>query len=189
MSGCSLDITFIDDFTRAAWILFLKEKSAAKDLIRSFVNLVERQFDTKIKHFFTDNRTEYVNSTVGQFFLEKGIIHDTIPAYTHEFNGMAERFNRTIVIMVSMILHGNLHHHQNNDNQGNRHNDNREEEKYQLSKRQWAEASRTAVYIKNRLPHSAPPGKITPFEALLSEKLEVTHIQPFGAKYLPCPYT
>lgn len=182
MSGCSLDITFIDDFTRAAWILFLKEKSPAKDSIRSFVNLVERQFDAKIKHFFTDNRTEYVNSTVRQFFLEKGIIHDTIPAYTHEFNGMAERFNRTIVTMVRMmLLHGNLHHHQHNDNRG--------EEKYQLNKRLWAEASRTAVYIKNRLPHSAPPGKITPFEALLSEKPEVTHIQPFGAKYLPCPYT
>ena len=132
------------------------------------MNLIERQFDTKIKYFFTDNGTEYVNSNVRHFFHEKGIVHNTIPAYTHEYNGMAERFNRTISTMVRMLLlHGNLHGHL--------------QEEKQLDKRLWAEASRTAVYIKNRLPHSALPNNITPFEALMGEKPEVAHMKPFGA--------
>ena len=97
------------------------------------MNLIERQFDdTKIKYFFIDNGTEYVNSNGRYFFHEKGIVHNTIPAHTHEYNGMAERFNRTISTMVQMLLlHGNLHGHL--------------QEEKQLDKRLWAEASRTAV--------------------------------------------
>ena len=88
LAGALYYITFIDDFSRAAWILFLQEKSAAKEAIHNFVNLIKRQFDTKIKYFFTDNGTEYVNSDVRHFFLDKGIAHNTIPAYTHEYNDM-----------------------------------------------------------------------------------------------------
>ena len=88
LAGALYYITFVDDFSRAAWILFLQEKSAAKEAIHNFVNLIERQFDTKIKYFFTDNGTEYVNSDVRHFFLDKGIVHNTIPAYTHEYNDM-----------------------------------------------------------------------------------------------------
>ena len=112
LAGALYYITFIDDFSRPAWILFLQEKSAAKEAIHNFMNLMERQFDTKIKYFFSDNGTEYVNSDVRHFFHEKGIVHNTILAYTHAYNGMAERFNRTISTMVRMLLlHGNLHGH------------------------------------------------------------------------------
>ena len=102
LTGALYYITFIDDFMRAAWILFLEEKSAAKEAIHNFVNLIDREFDTKIKYFFTDNGTEYVNLDVRHFFHEKGIVHNTIQAYTHENNGMAERFNPTILTMVEM---------------------------------------------------------------------------------------
>ena len=102
LTGALYYIIFIDDFMRAAWILFLEEKSAAKEAIHNFVNLIDREFDTKIKYFFTDNGTEYVNLHIRHFFHEKGIVHNTIPAYTHEYNGMAERFNPTILPMVQM---------------------------------------------------------------------------------------
>ena len=40
----------------------------------------------------------------------------------------------------------------------------------------------TAVYIKNRLPHSALPTQQTPYEALKGEKPSIKHLQPFGRK-------
>ena len=44
----------------------------------------------------------------------------------------------------------------------------------------------TAVYIKNRLPHSALPQ--TPYEALKGEKPSIKHLQPFGRKcYMHIP--
>ena len=50
------------------------------------------------------------------------------------------------------------------------------------SKFRWAEASATAVYIKNRLPHSALPKQQTPCEALEGDKPSIKHLQPFGRK-------
>ena len=50
------------------------------------------------------------------------------------------------------------------------------------SKFLWAEAAATAVYIKNRLPHSALPKQQTPYEVLKGEKPSKKHLQPFGQK-------
>ena len=112
LAGALYYITFLDDFTRAAWILFLQEKSATKEAIHNFMNLMERHFDIKIQYFFTDNGTEYANLDIRHFFHKKGIVHNTILPYTHEYNSMAETLNQTISTMVRiMLLHGNLHGH------------------------------------------------------------------------------
>jgi len=46
-------------------------------------------------------------------------------------------------------------------------------------KRLWAEACSTAVYLKNRLPHSHLH-RITPYEALYKRKPIIRYLQPFG---------
>ena len=89
-------------------------------------------------------------------------MHDTMLPYSHEYNGVAERFNRTLMTMMRMMLQ----HLEGQD---------------QDRKRLWTEACHTAVYIKNRLPHSALPGKITPFEVLYGRKPEIGHMRPFGS--------
>ena len=160
-------ITFIDDYTRLTWIIFLKNKHAAENAIRGFVALVQRQFDKKIKRVFTDNGTEYVNQSVTQYFLEKGIIHDLMPAHCHEYNGIAERYNRTLMTMVRMML---LQQSEDIDIE-------------KLDKRLWAEACHTAVYIKNRLSHSALSG-MTPFEAMFGRKPQLAYMRPVTSIYL-----
>ena len=49
-----------------------------------------------------------------------------------------------------------------------------------LDSRLWAEACSTAIYLRNRLPHSFLDG-ITPFEALYQYKPEIGHLRAFGA--------
>ena len=45
----------------------------------------------------------------------------------------------------------------------------------------WAEAFNWAVYLKNRLPHSALNGK-TPYEALYNQLPSISHLRPFGTR-------
>ena len=80
------------------------------------------------------------------------------PPYCHEYNGVAERFNCTIQTMVRAML-------------------------MNLDKYYWAEASATAVYLKNRLPHSAISVRgMTLYQALFNKKPKISHLQPFGNK-------
>ena len=123
-------ITFIDDFTRMGWISFLKNKSDASNALKEFVTFAERQFRTTVLSVITDNGGEYVESDI--FFKDKGIRHIRIPPYSHQSNGVAERYNRTIQTMVrSMLL-----------------------DLKPADNHLWAEACTAAIYIRNRLPHS-----------------------------------
>jgi len=45
----------------------------------------------------------------------------------------------------------------------------------------WSHALRHAVYIKNRLPHSALPGHITPFHRFTGRQPDLTHLKVFGS--------
>ena len=103
-----------------------------------------------------------MNQSVTQYFLEKGIIHDLMPAHCHEYNGIPERYNCTLMTMVRMMLLQ------------------QSEDIEKLDKRLWAEACHTAMYIKNRLPHSTLSG-MTPFEAMFGRKPQLVHMRPFGA--------
>ena len=50
-----------------------------------------------------------------------------------------------------------------------------------LSSDYWSHAIRHAVYIKNRLPHSALQGGITPFQAYTNRRPDLSHLRVFGS--------
>lgn len=78
--------------------------------------------------------------------------------HTPQQNGVAERANRTLVEMArSMLLHAGL------------------------DERFWAEAIKTASYLRNRAETTTLPG-VTPFEAWAGRKPCVQHLRVFGAK-------
>jgi len=151
-------ITFIDDYTRYAAIVFLTKKSDATSAIKTFVKQIEKQHDTTIKRFRHDNGGEYINEELQSYYESSGIVYELTPPYGHESNGLAERFNRTIITMMRAMM-------MDID-----------------SKFLWAEAAATAVYIRNRLPHSRLPDQTTPYEALHGKKPSIKHLQPFGRR-------
>ena len=81
-----------------------------------------------IQRFRTDNGGEYVNTAMMTLLNHYGIIHDRTPPYSHESNGIAERYNRTIITAARSMLTG-------------------------LPVTLWAEAIATAVCLINRLPN------------------------------------
>ena len=58
--GSRYFITFIDDFSRYTWVYFLKQKSEACDVFKTFKAFVEKQSGYKIKILRTDRGTEYL---------------------------------------------------------------------------------------------------------------------------------
>jgi len=92
-------ITFIDDKTRYTWVRFLHTKDDAITAIQAFIKERETQDSARVLRFRTDGGGEYVNKDLIKFFKDKGIIHELTPPYSHESNGIAEHFNRTIVTM------------------------------------------------------------------------------------------
>ena len=85
-----------------------------------------------------------------------GIKHDRTPAYSHESNGIAEWYNRTIITAPHSMLTG-------------------------LPLALCAEAVATAVYLRNRLPNRSI-GKSTPYESLYNKKPSINHLRPYGTK-------
>ena len=97
-----------------------------------------------------------------EFCKKKGFQHQYTTSYTPEQNGVAERFNRTIAEnMRAMLYHA------------------------KLPKKFWTEPINTAVYLKNRSPHSYLDG-LTPFEIFHGQKPNLSHLRVFGCLTTSC---
>ena len=90
------------------------------------------------------------------YLLKEGIIHQKSIPKTPEQNGVAERFNRTIMEKVRCML----------SDSG-------------IDKEFWGEALNTANHIYNRCINSFLGNK-TPYEALNKRKPNIKHFRVFG---------
>lgn len=159
-SGMRYFITFTDDYTRMSHVYFMKNKHEVFEKFREYKALVENQSGKKIKVFRSDNGTEYVNTQFKEYFRESGIQFETSAPYTPEQNGVAERLNRTIVEKARCML-----------------------SQSGLPASFWAEATNTAIYLKNRSPTKALIGK-TPEEMWSGKIRSLKHLRVFGCKVM-----
>lgn len=156
VGGSRYFLSFIDDYTRMCFVYFIKSKDEVFETFKNFKNMVEKQQSKPIKILRSDNGKEYDNKEFERFLRNCGIIHQRSNSYTPEQNGMAERFNRTIVERAKCLLF----------DQG-------------LEKHFWAEAVNTAVYLKNLSVASGVPK--TPYELWKNKKPNVSHLKIFGS--------
>ena len=155
--GSRYFITFIDDYSRRVWVYFIKEKSEAFAKFRDFKASVENYTGLKIKTLRSDRGGEYMSGAFTAFLQENGIRHQTTAPYSPQQNGVAERFNRTVVEMARTMLHD-----------------------ANLPDTYWAEAINTATYIRNRCISRALGNKVTPEELWRNQKPNVQHMKAFG---------
>ena len=102
--GNSILLTILDDYTRAVWVYLIKTKDEVPYYINLFHNLIENQFNKRIKVFRSDNGTEFVNQTVTKLCVDKGITHQTSCAYTPQQNGIAERKHRHLLNVARSLM-------------------------------------------------------------------------------------
>jgi len=157
-------LTILDDYTRYAWVYFMKSKADTFNTFIKWYKRIKNIFNYNVKHIRTDNGTEFCNNQFDKFYDENGIEHQNSIAYNPQQNGRVERLQGTLIYNAgSMLKGGKLNH------------------KY------WEDAVRTANYIHNRLPHAGNNNKV-PFEELYNRRVDYDKFRVFGCQaffYVP----
>jgi len=158
-------VIFIDHFSKYVWLYPLKFKSDVSTIFPIFKNLVENQFNCKIKSFYSDNGGEFIK--LKSYFQNTGIQHLTTPPHTPQHNGLCERKHRHLLETTRCLLH-----------------------QASLPPMFWSFAAQTAAYLINRLP--TPTLKMrSPFFTLFQTKPNYNKLRSFGCLCFPWlkPYT
>lgn len=129
VNGCRWFVIFVDDHTRVTWIYLMKHKSELYQVLKTFILLIQNQFNTNVKNFRTDNGSEYLDKEVKTLLVENGIHHQTSNVYTPQQNGVAERKHRHILEVARSIMFS-----------------------MNVPKYLWGEAVLTATCLINRMP-------------------------------------
>ena len=156
LGGAKYFVTFIDAKTHFTWVYFLKSKDEVFSKFLEWKSLVERMSDYKLKTLRTDNGGEYTSGEFSKYLRIEGIRHELTVPKTPEQNGVAERFNRTLVECVRAVL-SDAH----------------------LPHSFWAEALSTVVYVRNR-SYSSAASTTTPYQAWSGNKPSVGNLRIFG---------
>ncbi|GJU95369.1 putative ribonuclease H-like domain-containing protein [Tanacetum coccineum] len=86
-----------DDYSKFSWVFFLKTKDETSKILKNFIKEIENLVDKKVKIIRSDNRTEFKNNVMDEFYREKGIKREYSVARTPQQNGVAKRKNRTLI--------------------------------------------------------------------------------------------
>jgi transposase InsO family protein len=156
ISGYVYYVSFIDDYSRKTWVYFLKSKDEVFSKFKEFKALIENVSERKIKILRSNNGGEYTSKEFANFCKDVEIKRELITPYNPQQNGVAERKNRTIMEAVKTMIHDQ-----------------------DLPMHLWAEAAKIAIYVQNRLSHSALGFK-TPEEMFSGKKPKVSHLKIFG---------
>ena len=157
-------ISFIDEFSHYSLVRFLRTRDEAPKILMELIQLVERQYDVKVKKIQCDNAGEFSSTKFKEQLSTLGIQQKFSIAYIHETNGTAERFNRTICGSARALLFDS-----------------------HLPSTLWAEAVAHATFTKNRIPHASLTGT-TPYTIVTKRSPSLTGFQPFGtAVYVYIP--
>ena len=155
-SGNRYLITFIDDYTRKIFGYLMKKKSDALNCFKDFHLKVTVEKESKIKTLRSDNGGEYMSKEFSQYLAQNGIKSQFTTPHSPQQNGVAERFNRTIIDTMRVLI-----------KQSN------------LPDTFWGEAVMTAIYLRNRSP-TAAVANMVPEHAWSGTKPNVMHLRVFG---------
>ncbi|GJS65271.1 putative ribonuclease H-like domain-containing protein [Tanacetum coccineum] len=145
-----------NDFSRFTWVFFLATKDETSGILMNFITGIENLVDHKVKVIRCDNRTEFKNRVMNQFYEMKGIKREYSVARTPQQNGVAERRNRTLVEAARIMLADS-----------------------KLPTTFWAEVVNTACYVHNRVLVVKPYNK-TPYELFHCKTPTLSFMRPFG---------
>jgi hypothetical protein len=88
------------------WVEPLAAKTKVVAKVREFVNVFENGYNARVKGVTADNRMEFVNADLQNYFKSRGIIFYSSVPYTHQKNGVAEREIHTYRRSESHVICG-----------------------------------------------------------------------------------
>nr|GEZ18176.1 retrovirus-related Pol polyprotein from transposon TNT 1-94 [Tanacetum cinerariifolium] len=154
-------LVIVDDYSRYTWVHFLITKDETPEVIKNFLKKIYVRLQVPVIIVRTDNRTEFKNQVLKEYFDSVGITHETSTTKTPQQNGVVKRRNCTLVEAARTMLifsHAPLF--------------------------LWAEAIATACYTQNRSIIHRHFNK-TPYELIQGRKPDVSYLHVFGALCYP----
>jgi transposase InsO family protein len=156
ISGYVYYVSFIDDYSCKTRVYFLKSKDEVFSKFKEFKDLIENLSERKINILRSDNGGEYTSKEFVNYCKDFKIKRELTTPYNPQQNGVAERKNITIMEEVKTMIHDQ-----------------------DLPMCLWEEATKTTIYVQNRLSHSALGFK-TMEEIFSGKKPKVRHLKIFG---------
>ncbi|GKA91469.1 retrovirus-related pol polyprotein from transposon TNT 1-94 [Tanacetum coccineum] len=161
VNGKKYILIIVVDYSRFTWVKCLRSKDEALDFIIKFLKMIQVRLKVPVRRIKIDNRTEFVNQTLREYYEKVGISYETSVARSPQQNGVVERHNRTLIKVARMML---IY--------------------AKASLFLWAEAVATTCYTQNlsiiRLHH----GKI-PYELLHDKLPDLSFFHVLGALCYP----
>jgi hypothetical protein len=169
-SGERYVVAFLDDHSRLAKTYKLRTKDGVLDSFMRFKAWAENQMNARIERFDEeglrktirvlrdDKGGEYTSSRFESFCQLHGIDREHTIRASPEQNGVAERFNRTLLQGVVTIL-----------------------SQSKLPHSLWPDAVDTIVHIYNRTPHSSNNAR-TPYELWNGFVPSISHLRAWGCE-------
>jgi hypothetical protein len=153
--GYSSHLIIVDSASRQVWAFLTKSKEPPIYILRAFL----KKFGIGTGVIRTDQGGELARSDSFRdtMLKEFGYVVEPTGADSPSQNGGVESYNHTLAIKVRTLLYS-----------------------AGLSARFWSAALLHAVYLHNRLVHSAT-GK-TPYEGWYGRKPDVSHLKTFGSQ-------
>lgn len=82
----------------------MRDKSEVSHLLRNFCIMIHTQFDKKVKTIHNDNGLEFTSNSMKQYYVDNGILHQTILVDTPRQNSRVERKHRHILNVARALL-------------------------------------------------------------------------------------
>ncbi|KAI5351599.1 hypothetical protein L3X38_004490 [Prunus dulcis] len=102
--GFSYFIMFIDDYSRLGYVYLIQYKSEAFEKFKEFKKEVEKKIGKSIKILRSDRGGEYLSTEFLEYLKKHGILSQWTPPGTPQLNGVSERRNRTLIVMVQSMM-------------------------------------------------------------------------------------
>jgi len=146
-------LTIIDDYSRFTWFYLMHNKSETRMHLVNFINYAENQFNARVKIIRSDNGHEFA---MKDFFMTKGIIHQTTYDETPEQNRIVERKHQHLLNVTRALLFQS-----------------------KLSKNFWSYAIEYATCLINSTP-TPSLNDCTPYEKMYNKAFDIEQLHVFG---------
>lgn len=152
-------VSFIDDYSKHAVVYHIRMKSQVFECFIHFINSSERETGLKLVDLRSDNGGEYFSNRMKEYCRSHGIKQTMGPPHTPQLNGLAERYNQTLLDRLKPSLMNST-----------------------LNREYWSDALSYAVWTTNRSPTRTKAGQKTPFKVYTGRLPSMRHAHVFGAR-------